>query len=70
MKRDRFDFVCQDTEAGIDAFVTHPATEEQGYVIDFGPDTVVVKTSGGETRCWDYRECEELYRSKDEWPRR
>lgn len=70
MNRERFAFVCQETEAGTDAFVTHPSTQEEGWVVDFGPETIVVKTSSGNTCRWDYRECEELYRSREEWPRR
>jgi hypothetical protein len=68
MKKDRFDFVCQDTEAGVDAFVKNPDTGEEGRVLNCSMDHMVVETSGGKKRCWDFKECEELSRSKEEWP--
>ncbi|WP_027714609.1 hypothetical protein [Desulfuromonas sp. TF] len=68
MRKERFDFVRQDVEAGIDAFVIHPSTREEGRVLSYSDDYVTVETSTGEKRCWDYHECEEMSRSKEEWP--
>jgi hypothetical protein len=68
MKKDRFDFVCQESEAGTDAFVSHGTTSEEGRVISCSRDHLVVETVEGKKRCWDYRECEEMSRSKEEWP--
>lgn len=68
MKKERFDFVCQDTEAGIDAFVSHPTSNEEGRVLECSRDHLVVETSDGKRRCWAFQECEELSRSKEEWP--
>ena len=70
MKKERFDFVCQDTEAGTDAFVRHSSSDEEGRVLNCSIDHLVVETSEGTKRCWDFRECEELSRSKEEWPYR
>lgn len=70
MKKERFDFVCQDAEAGIDAFVQHPSSMEEGRVISCSMSHLLVETSAGANRCWDFSECEELSRSKEEWPYR
>lgn len=70
MKKNRFEFVCQESQAGMDAFVTHPNTHEEGRVLNCSSTHLTVQTSAGKERCWDYHECEELKRSKEEWPRR
>ncbi len=68
MKKDRFTFICSENQEGRDAFVTHPASKEEGLVMSCSPDHIVVKTSDGKNRCWDYQECEEMSRSKEEFP--
>jgi len=70
MKKDRYDFVCQAAEGGRDAFVKHPDSGEEGLVDSCysAKGHILVRTSSGENRCWDYRECEELVRSKNRWP--
>jgi hypothetical protein len=68
MRKERFDFVRQDVEAGIDAFVAHPSTREEGRVLSCSDDLMTVETSKGEKRRWDWHECEEMSRSKEEWP--
>lgn len=68
MEKERFQFVCNESEEGRDAFVTNPATEEEGRVLECARDHIVVETSSGEKRCWDYHQCEELARTKAEWP--
>lgn len=70
MKKDRFDFVCAESESGRDAFVTHPLSGEDGRVTNCAADHLLVETVPGEKRCWDFHECEEISRSKDDWPRR
>jgi len=70
MERERFDFVCQETMAGRDAFVTHHTSGEEGRVVDFKADVLVVETVNGKKRKWEYDECEEISRGKNEWPRR
>jgi hypothetical protein len=66
MERKRFEFVCMESEAGNDALVINRGIH--GLVDHCSGDHLLVKTPEGETRCWDYRECDELYRSKDEFP--
>ena len=68
MNKERFTFVCSEAEAGRDAFVANPASEEEGYVRSCSLEHLLVKTSEGKDRCWDFRSCEELSRSKEEWP--
>lgn len=70
MKKDRFDFVCMDTEAGRDAFVRNPSADEEGRVLSCSSSHLVVETSDGNKRCWDFNDCEELSRNKEEWPYR
>ncbi|ALC16236.1 hypothetical protein DSOUD_1457 [Desulfuromonas soudanensis] len=68
MKKERFAFVCQEAEAGNDAFVKHESSLEEGLVRSCSKDQVVVHTAEGKDRRWAYSECEELSRSKEEWP--
>lgn len=66
MKKDRFDFLCMEAEAGRDAFVRHPGTNEEGMVTRCVLNTghLVVKTREQQTRCWDFNECEDLRHPK------
>jgi hypothetical protein len=68
MERKRFDFVCMESEAGRDALVTHSTSKEHGLVDRCAGEHLLVKTPTGEARCWDFRDCEELYRSNEEFP--
>ncbi len=70
MKKDRFEFLCQEAQAGNDAFVFHPGSHEDGRVTSCSTDHLVVETSEGEKRCWDFGECEEISRDKGEFPYR
>jgi hypothetical protein len=72
MNRDRYKFICLEAEAGRDAFVVHPASLEEGLVSScVSPsEQLIVRTAAGKKRCWDFHECEELTRMKEEWPRR
>lgn len=70
MKKDRFDYLCQEAQAGNDAFVFHPMREEDGRVLSCSIDHLVVETSEGDKRCWDFRECDEISRDKGEFPYR
>jgi hypothetical protein len=70
MNKDRFTFVCNEAEQGRDAFVTHPATDEEGRVLNCSIDHVVVETGDGNQRCWDFRNVGELSRDKNEFPYR
>ena len=66
MNRDRFTHVCLEAEGGRDAFVTHPSSAEEGIVKEciLSSGHLVVETPGKETRCWDFRECEEMRHTK------
>lgn len=68
MKKERFQFVCNESSEGRDAFVVNAAMGEEGRVINCAADHVVVKTSEGKNRCWDFHECAEMSRSLEEWP--
>ena len=66
MKRDRFTFLCSEAEAGRDAFVRHPDSNEEGMVSSciMRSNHMVVETTQGQTRCWDFSECEDLQHPK------
>lgn len=66
MKRDRFEYLCSQAEAGQDAFVRHPDSNEEGMVTSCEMKTghMVVKTTTQETRCWDFHECDDLQHPK------
>ena len=70
MDRERFDFVRAECQDGRDAFVVHPSSHEECLVVGCQKDHLMVQTNRGENRSWDYRKCEEISRSKEEWPRR
>ena len=72
MNSDRYKFVCLETEAGRDAFVIHPSSQEEGLVDTciLPSSHLIVRTANGKKRCWDYHECEEMTRMKEERPRR
>ena len=66
MKKERFEFLCLEAEAGRDAFVRHPRSDHEGLVASCIMPTghMVVKTTDNQTRCWKFGECEELTHSK------
>jgi hypothetical protein len=66
MDRKRFEFVCMESEGGRDAVVIR--NQEHGVVDHCAGEHLLVKTPEGEQRCWDFRECEELYRTHEEFP--
>ena len=70
MDRDTFVHVCLECEAGRDTFVLHPSSNEQGIVTNcsLSNDHMVVRTSEGHSRCWDYHNCEELRSSVKSGP--
>ncbi len=73
MKEDRFRYLCNKSEEGReDVFVNHPATQEGGEVIACDPnqELLIVKTSEGEQKSWDFRECEETLSRRDIYPYR
>ena len=70
MEKERFTYVCTQTEQGRDAFVRHPASGEEGRVLACANERLTVETAEGDKRTWDYREVLEISRGKTEWPRR
>ena len=66
MDRNIFMSLCSTATAGNDAFVRHPVSDEEGMIDSCSLNTehFIVKTSSGETRIWDYRECTDLKRPK------
>lgn len=70
MNQDRFRFVCNEAEQGRDAFVSHAKSDEQGRVTSCAMTQVMVETSSGAQRCWDYSEVREMEREKDAFPYR
>lgn len=66
MKKDRFLHLCQESEAGRDAFVRHASTDEEGMITgcDLSNGTMFVQTPRKEARHWDFNECEDLRRPK------
>jgi len=70
MNKERFTFVCNETEEGRDAFVANLIHDEEGRVKSCSLSHVVVETSAGAQRCWDFSEVEEIAREKDEFPYR
>lgn len=66
MRRDRFEHICSEANAGNDAFVRHPGSNEEGLVTGciLKSEHFLVKTPKGETRCWDFRSCEDLRHPK------
>jgi len=66
MQKSRFQHLCDEAQAGVDAFVSHPATNEEGMVTSCVMQSghIVVKTTDEQTRCWDYHECEDLKHPK------
>jgi len=67
MNKERFTFVCNEANGGRDAFVVH-ASQEEGRVQSCSSSHMVVETSSGARRCWDFGEVEELMRDREEFP--
>jgi hypothetical protein len=55
-----------ESEAGRDIEVLRG--DERGFVDRCAGDHVLVKTPQGDKRCWDFHECDELYRTREEFP--
>jgi len=66
MKKDRFEFLCSEAEAGRDAFVRHPGSNEEGMVTScvMKSGHMVVETRNHQTRCWNFNECTDLMHPK------
>jgi len=66
MKRSRFQYLCQEAEAGRDAFVRHGSSHEDGIIMrcDLVHEYAFVKTAKNEERSWFRSECEDIPRAK------
>jgi len=66
MKKDRFKFLCMETEAGRDAFVQHSSSNEEGLVrgCDLRGGMMLVQTADDRPRRWEFDECDDLPRPK------
>ncbi len=64
MKRSRYEYLCHECDAGHDTLVAHPASREDAVVVSCIKltDTMVVRTTDGYTRSWDFHDCEDLGR--------
>jgi len=60
MDRQRFEYVCMESEAGRDAFVSLKTSGQHGIVQSCQRDHLVVKTPEGKNGCWDFHDCEEI----------
>jgi len=69
MNSERYEYLRVQSEQGRDVFVKNPETGEEGLVESCDEGIVNVRTAEGAKRSWDYRQLDELTRSKDEWPR-
>jgi hypothetical protein len=71
MEKERFLHLRNEVEQGReDVFVSHPATDEGGVVMNCEGEQLLVKTRDGEDRQWDYRECEEVLSRRGIFPYR
>ncbi len=64
MNRDRYITLCRQTSSGKDAFVRNTRSGEKGRVESCTHEHMLVMTSEGKERCWDYHKCEEAGGSK------
>ena len=66
MQKSRFQHLCDEAQGGQDAFVRHPDSNEEGMVTGcvMKSGHMIVKTTEDQTRCWDYKECEDLEHPK------
>ena len=71
MERTSFLHLCDNAEAGReDVFVQHPDAGEGGMVEGCDRDELIVLTSDGRKRHWDYRQCEETLSRRRIFPYR
>lgn len=71
MTKDTYLYLCHEADAGRDMFVTHPSNHEEGRIerCVLPSDHIVVSTPNGGERCWDYHDCDEMSRPKEQFPR-
>ena len=66
MHKDRFVYLCRQTEAGRDAFVRHSGSHEEGMITgcDLHSGMMLVQTPEKQTRRWGFEECQDLEHRK------
>lgn len=66
MQRNRYEYLCAQANAGNDAFVRDPVSNEEGLVTGcvLKTDHLLVKTPQSQARCWDFHACEDLHHPK------
>jgi len=64
MTKDTYRYLCNESEAGRDVFVSYPDSHEEGRVAScvLPSDHLIVETPDGSKRCWDFHQCEEMDR--------
>ncbi len=71
MDKKQFDHICDEAQEGReDIFVNHPSTNEGGMVLNCEKEHLIVQTSQGEKRRWDFRDCEETLSRREQFPYR
>lgn len=70
MNEERLIYICTQAKQGRDMFVRHPESGEEGRVLSCSGEQIEVENTEGIKRTWNYRETEQITRSKEEWPRR
>lgn len=63
MNRNLYVDVCKTTQTGKPASVRNMASNEVGIVASCTHEHLLVKTSEGKEKCWDYHKCEPNTRS-------
>lgn len=71
MEKERFDFLCIQSEEGRESlYVNHPSSGEGGEVLACERENLIVRTSEGKEESWNYRECEETLSRRTIFPYR
>lgn len=62
MQKNRYISLCQRADTGAHMMVSHPDSHEDGTIVSCIPltDTVVVRTTDGFSRSWDFHDCDDL----------
>lgn len=62
MNKARYEYLCQESEAGRETLIEHPSSHEDGVIVSCLKltDTLVVRTLDGYSRSWDFHDCDDL----------
>lgn len=66
MRKERFEYLCKEAEAGRDAFVRNLKNHEEGMIAgcDLEGGRILVQTPDSEKRLWDFSDCDTLEHPK------